>query len=489
MSGIRGGWASLGLIALFGCADPAPVDGAASAACDDVAAYFAACGQAVPAAFGEQCARAGDGEREALLASECDELPLLSAGVEGKADGRAAGAGCVFTASCDHGLVCRPDMSFVNTCQPPGGLGEHCWLSSHCAEGLSCHWIWHEIEPASHPGRVCDPHDDDREHPHQPKDLVECPPAGAFRRAPPSTAPITLDPAGSYEDRLRLLDVLREAHPYPFDGSPSAWPDHRGGIHVQTRWQLESGRATTDAAGRLWGWWPNVNWGLTAWPLEALQLRGELTHVRIAGAGDARFRLPPAVVDAVHEYADAIDAVRARAEAGTLPCAEVPDEKARLQALMRKLHTVSLDAALPRNEDARALLPDGERVFSSNWGYSLVRLLAAANFPTDEATVSRIQELVLPSRFVDAADYDPSSASDLSAAERGGLVAMRAFHELEQRTGWLLHRTVQAASRLPGAAGAAASLIEQALRRGAGAADFLLHQLRDLVALRGAHRD
>lgn len=107
---------------------------------------------------------------------EIGELASLSCSdlaISGKADDwggrRAQGDWCVLSSQCVAGLVCRSELDFSNRCLPPGKLGEHCWVSSHCAEGLSCHWIFeHEIPGTpTHPGRVCNPHDDEIPHAHQ----------------------------------------------------------------------------------------------------------------------------------------------------------------------------------------------------------------------------------------------------------------------------------------------------------------------------------
>lgn len=278
-----------------------------------------------------------------------------------------------------------------------------------------------------------------------------------------------LDPTRSYDDRVRILELIAEAHPYP-DG----WPDQRDGIRAQTEWQAASGRSTRAADGRIYGWWPNINWTLTVWQIQALQRRGELTWVQIEGFADPRFALPASIEAAVWEYYDEVDAARRRSEIGAVS----PDERRaiewRLQGLLWDYHSEAVRIALARNEDLIDDLPDGERQFATSWAYSLVEILAVIRFPTDEETVRGIQQSALPPRLVAPRDFDLTATSDLSALCRGGLIAIRALHRFERLTGgalrWFLARAVDNAER---AAHAAHVFVDALSSAGDGIVDFI----------------
>ncbi|HEY5922805.1 MAG TPA: EB domain-containing protein, partial [Kofleriaceae bacterium] len=263
---------------------------------------------------------------------------------EGKADDGTGGL-CLLSSQCGAGLVCRPDMHFINRCMRPGQLGEHCWSASQCANGMSCHWIWHDVEPLAHPARVCNPHQN-AEHVHQPHDDLP---------GHEHTVPARLDPTRSYGDRVRVLTVLRDRHPYPFHGTGNAWFDHRDGLLAQTLWQDESGRDTRRADGVHWSWWGNINWTLTMWQAQVLQrYRGELPGLTIVSYTDPRFDIPQSVVTAVLELYDAIDQTRRDAEAGRLDAAGRSAAEWKLQQLMWRFHDEVLKVSLPRNDDVLA---------------------------------------------------------------------------------------------------------------------------------------
>ena len=274
---------------------------------------------------------------------------------------------------------------------------------------------------------------------------------GAAEDAPPTIdgkadGQTVVDPCRSYPDRIRLLRLLEEAHPYPFAGSASAWEDGREGFITQTQWQLDSGRAARSTSGdTLWGWWPNVNYTLTTWQLLVLQQRGDLPGVYAVEYLDGdRFDPSPAAARALEAYYDELDATRRLAEAGQLSAAEVPARQARLQQLLWTFHATALADGLARNADELDRLPWAERRFSRAWGYSVTEILAAINFPTDRSRIEQLNQLLLPWRVVTGSDLNPLASSDLPATQRAGLIALVLLDEFEARTDKLVLRTVRA---------------------------------------------
>lgn len=266
-----------------------------------------------------------------------------------------------------------------------------------------------------------------------------------------------LDPARSYDDRLAILDLLAKRHP-----APTSWPDARRGIYVQTEWQRDSGRATK-VGDRLWGWWPNINYTLTAWQMIVLQQRrGEFRDIRLVVYDDARFAVPEDVAQAILAFYDALDAARARANA---PAHERIELQMRLQTKMWAMHEAALELGIARFDGLRGSLPPGERDFAGSWA-GLVDLLTAANFPTEEYLVDRINELVLPQHLVEADDYNVLRRTDLPLLARTGVVAVRLLSEFERRTGGLLGKLLRRMARTAQGAHDAAHYLVEALRHG-----------------------
>jgi len=267
-----------------------------------------------------------------------------------------------------------------------------------------------------------------------------------------------LRPGRSYADRIELLGLVAERHPYP----PGV-PDQRAGILLQTKWQNRSGRAIADGEGRLATWWPTANWTLTVWQLEALQSRGEFADVAL---DERPLALPDDVARAILAYYDRL----AEARDGAGERAAVEDE---LQRLMWAFHVRAIDFGIAASERYRAALGEGEARFVEAWGGAFVGLLAAVNFPTAFDTVRPLQAL-LPPRLVRAADFDSSTESDLSPPQRGTLQAMRALYESERATSGALAKKSAAASSTPASARAAANhLLESLAFGGRDAAAFL----------------
>lgn len=276
---------------------------------------------------------------------------------------------------------------------------------------------------------------------------------------------MTFDAARSYEDRARLLERLRADHPLP-----AGLLDPRDGIVLQTRWQgaTRDGSAGPDvihartSSGRvLYGWWPNVNYTLTAWQMIALQERlGEYDDVVVTGYSrdddacidPARFdaRSPAArhVVDTIVEFYRSVDGVMDRSRAGGLATDEARSAaEADLQAKMWRFHEAALDFALARNQDVLgtvprsdacndfgSVLPEGERQFAKGWGTSLVPLLAAVNFSTAEAVVAPVNAYVLPQAIVTPADLDLlNGRSSMDPSQRAGVSLIVKIDDIESR--------------------------------------------------------
>ena len=267
-------------------------------------------------------------------------------------------------------------------------------------------------------------------------------------------------PERSYADRIALLGLLAEAHPYP-----PGWPDQRAGILLQTKWQDRSGRAIADEDGRLGSWWPTANWTLTVWQLEALHARGELVELSLA---ERPLPLPAEVATDILAYYDALDAAR------TEPSTDRRDE---LQRLMWRFHVRAIERGLQASGPRLNALGQAEAHFAEAWGHCLVGLLAAVNFPTEHEAVRGMQRM-LPPRLVRDEDWDPAAPSDLSDAQRATLLAMRSLHESERDSGGEFERSLAARSSTAAGAHAAANhLFETLAFGGVGAAEVLRTRL------------
>jgi hypothetical protein len=262
------------------------------------------------------------------------------------------------------------------------------------------------------------------------------------------------DPTAGYPDRLRILERLAQEHPFPFaqsddfvDGDDSS-RDRMAGIYFQSKWQMTSGRDLRGDDGRLWSFWPNVNWTLTVWQLEALRSRGELPQVEVATYDDPRFVMPDDVRDKILAYYDEVDRLRAAVASGDIPAAGTIETEHKLQRLLWDFHRLALKVAIPRNQDVLEALPEGERRFASAWGLTIVEMLGVINFPTTEPFAVKLQQAALPQRLVDADDLSIASASDLPALVRAGVVGVVSIHDLEQLRGGALLVALKAAARL-----------------------------------------
>jgi hypothetical protein len=272
-----------------------------------------------------------------------------------------------------------------------------------------------------------------------------------------------LRPERSYADRLELLGLLAERHPYP-----EGWADQRAGILLQTEWQARSGRALASANGRLDTWWPIANWTLTVWQLEALQRRGELGEVTLA---ERPLALPDEVAAEILAYYDRLDELQRTKVARDVTAA------AELQRLLWAFHVHAIEHGLRHGEPHLGALPEAEARFAEAWGRCLVGLLAAVNARTELEAVRGMQEM-LPPRLLRADDWDPAAPSDLptalSGAQRRTLTAMRAFYESEQASLGELERALRAAAATPAGARQAAKQLFATLSFGGADAPALL---------------
>jgi hypothetical protein len=238
-------------------------------------------------------------------------------------------------------------------------------------------------------------------------------------------------PTDSYEDRLYMLERVADAHPMP-----AGWPDPRDGLRVQTRWQLDSGRAALGTTGRAYGWWQNVNWTLTVWQFQALQQRGEFKDVKVNTWKN--YAVPPDVTAAALALSDAID--RARAGIGVN---DVGAAQAELQRRFWTFHETARAVGLPRNAALLDALPDGEREFSRAFS-GLVHIAAAVNLPSSESVMVTLNRLLLPARVLSAQDITLTGPSSLPVTHRLAVAALIGIEEFEQASGGLILTTLSA---------------------------------------------
>jgi hypothetical protein len=197
-----------------------------------------------------------------------------------------------------------------------------------------------------------------------------------------------------YEDRLTLLAMLAEAYPVP-----RRFLDPMQGDRIQTQWQLTSGRGANP-------WWNRINFTLTVWRMQALQSRGEFPHVTLQG--NFQVPLPKNVRQDLFAYYDAIRAINEIDEAA----------EARLQTLFWTVHEDTVVAATQAAVDQVPALPPGEYGFALGWGKVMVKVLAGADFFTDQHFVGPLNADLLPQRICNAADVDALQPSTLPPAQR-----------------------------------------------------------------------
>src|SRR5580658_608363 len=197
-----------------------------------------------------------------------------------------------------------------------------------------------------------------------------------------------------YEDRLALLDILAAAYPVP-----KGFLDPMQGDHIQTKWQLTSGRSANP-------WWNRINFTLTVWRMQALQSRGEFPDVVLQGV--FQVPLPENVRQDLWAYYDAIRAIRAVDDSS----------EAHLQELFWTAHEDTVAAATQAGVEQAPALPAGEYDFALGWGKVMVKVLAGADFFTDSHFVGPLNADLLPQRICQAADLDPLKPSDLPPPQR-----------------------------------------------------------------------
>jgi hypothetical protein len=206
-----------------------------------------------------------------------------------------------------------------------------------------------------------------------------------------SGQPVTLN-LNSYQDRLKLLEVLNARYPLP-----PGMSNPMDGIYLQTQWQLNSGRDQT-------AWWSQVNSSLTVWQLQALQQQGVLTNITITPL--PAVTMPPSVAADIQAYYQQVSALSAQYQSGNLPQSSYAAAEDALQNSLWTFHTSALHSSLAQSTTALASLPPGEQEFADAWGNHLVGVLAAANFPT-HGTVVSVLNADLPNRLVVPGDLNP----------------------------------------------------------------------------------
>ncbi len=286
---------------------------------------------------------------------------------------------------------------------------------------------------------------------------------------PPAPVSSVLDPTSTYEDRLRLFHLLKEAHPYP-----SGWADHRDGIAVQAQWQMKSERDVADGSGQLFSWWPNVNWTLVVWPFLILQqYRGEFADQQVLefqGWKKGRFWIPPSIVKSVLAYYDQLDSVRKASQAGSISAWEKSWFQWTLQKLLWDFHHEAISVGMARNRDLLPGLekpgPDrGERMFAESWG-TMVGILKALNFPTSVEVVGLFNHQILPGSWVKETDYNLWKSSSLSYSQRLTLKALWSIHRFEQKWGNEILKLIRSLASTPEKAEKVVDVIRKTVNNG-----------------------
>jgi hypothetical protein len=201
-----------------------------------------------------------------------------------------------------------------------------------------------------------------------------------------------------YEDRLEILKILSAAYPLP-----RGFLDPMDGDRIQTRWQLTSGRAENK-------WWNKVNYTLTVWRIQALQMRGEFQHVTLNGT--RQVPLPDAIRQELCGYYDAVRSVSDMTAAA----------EQHLQRLFWAVHDHTVTTATRAAVDVVPTLPAGERDFALGWGKVMVKVLDDVNFSTDRHFVGPLNAEILPQRICNSDDVDPLRPSNLSPAQRATVI-------------------------------------------------------------------
>ncbi len=214
-------------------------------------------------------------------------------------------------------------------------------------------------------------------------------------------AKLSIDPSAivtfnvdTYEDRLRILDMLAAAYPVP-----AGFLDPMQGDRIQTQWQLDSGRGNNP-------WWNKINFTLTVWRMQALQTRGEFPSVALQGT--MQVPLPEDVRQDLFAYYDGVRAIQSVTETA----------EAHLQTLFWLVHDHTVAAATAAAVDQASTLAAGEREFALGWGKVMVKVLADVDFSTDQHFVGPLNRDCLPQRICQVADIDPIMPSDLPPPQR-----------------------------------------------------------------------
>jgi hypothetical protein len=220
---------------------------------------------------------------------------------------------------------------------------------------------------------------------------------------------------------------------------PQGWPDARDGLRLQTEWQMDSGRAESNAKGRIDGWWGNINWTLTVWQMRVLQReRGEFRNVKLTIWKDYE---PNADVSReLLEYYDLVDGTHRDADAGWFT---KHVRQYDLQQQLWQFHVAAVDSGLALNKAYLKRLPAGERQFAEAWGYTMVDMIALINFPTHDEWLGPFNDAAMPRRIITPADLKVFGDSDLPFDQRASVMAIHKIHKSEKGTGGLLKKTLK----------------------------------------------
>jgi hypothetical protein len=219
---------------------------------------------------------------------------------------------------------------------------------------------------------------------------------------------ITLNPALTYDDRYKVIEILKKAHP-----TPPEFGDPRDGILAITRWQKDSGRgeAERDGSGTLTSWWSIANHHLPVGQLIALKQRGELPNVTLNVPHGPEWDLTPEEISRVYEFYDAIDA----AWEGTHDDSLSQADRDRLERNMRvgfwTWHDTCLKTAEAKAGAAFSRMPSGEQRYARVFSDAFEPIASALNAPPHE--LDRFVPAFFPPHIVTDSDWsDPENMSN-----------------------------------------------------------------------------
>jgi hypothetical protein len=170
-----------------------------------------------------------------------------------------------------------------------------------------------------------------------------------------------LDPARSYEDRYKIVALLKAKHP-----TPAAFGDPRDGILAITQWQQTSGRAEVekDATGVLTGWWPIINFHLPISQFIAMKNRGEFPDVKVIVPEGDIFKLSKEELNSATALYETIDRSHKKLAAPNLS----QDDRDKIEKGLREAlwfwHDTCVVAGQEKAKAAFARMPRAEQDFA-----------------------------------------------------------------------------------------------------------------------------